>query len=89
MACKHPPIPHSAGKNWIERVGGLPEMMDCVARALFHEGGKPKQKAYEMAVGIVKDWAEGRRGAKPATIAKAQAAVASWEAKRARAKATK
>lgn len=90
MACKHPPLPTKPGKqNWVDKAGGLPSMIDCVARALHWDGGKPVSKAIEMAVGIVKDWAEGRRGAKPATVAKAQAAVASWESKRARSHATK
>lgn len=79
MACKHPPLPNKPGTNWVEKRGGLPEMIDCVARALHHERGKTVSKAIEMAVGIVKDWAAGRRGAKPKTQAKAAAAIARWE----------
>jgi hypothetical protein len=45
-------------------------------------------KAVRMAVGIVEDWAAGRRGVTAKTQAKAAAAVASWNAKRARAKAS-
>jgi hypothetical protein len=89
-ACKHPPLPNKPGTNWVQQQGGLPQMMDCVARALYWEGSAKGDvsKAVRMAVGIVEDWAAGRRGVTAKTQAKAAAAVASWNAKRARAKAS-
>lgn len=66
-------------------------MMECVARALYHGrsvASGDKSRAYKMAVGIVEDWAAGRRGVKPKTQAEAAAAVADWNAKRAKARAT-
>lgn len=91
VVCHHPPIPKSSGTNWIEQAGGMPRMMECVARALYWGRGVAagdKQRAYKMAVGIVEDWAAGRRGVKPPTQAEAAAAVAEWNAKRAKARAT-
>lgn len=84
MACGHPPIPRSPGKNWIERVHGhIPQEIECVARALYW-GNTPakgdKQRAYHMAVGIAEDWAAGTRTKDPKTIAKYKAAVAKWKA---------
>lgn len=85
MACKHPPLPNKPGKtNWIEKAGGLPEMIDCVARALHHERGKSVSNAIQIAVGTVKDWAAGRRGATQKTQMKARAAIARWEAMKAK-----
>jgi hypothetical protein len=90
MACNHPPLPRKPGTNWVEEVGGLPEMMDCVARALYWTGEArgDVSKAVRMAVGIVEDWAAGRRGVTAKTQARAAAAVAEWNAKRAKARAT-
>lgn len=90
VVCHHPPIPKSSGTNWIEKAGGMPKMMECVARALYHGRGVAagdKSRAYRMAVGIVEDWAAGRRGVKPKTQAEAVAAVAQWNKLRAKAKA--
>jgi hypothetical protein len=89
VACKHPPLPTKPGKqNWVDQQGGLPEMIDCVARAIYWESGvKDVSRAIRIAVGKVEDWAAGKDNVTPKTRAKAQAAVASWNAKRARAKA--
>lgn len=76
--------------NWIEQEGGLPEPIDCLARALFHTSSPAtgnKSKAYEMAVGIAEDFASGRRNISKAKQAKYIAAVARWNAMRAAAKA--
>lgn len=88
MACKHPPLPSKPGTNWVEKHGGLPEMMDCVARAIYHEGGvKDVSRAIRIAVGKVEDWASGKGDVTPKTRARAAAAVARWQAMRAAAKA--
>lgn len=90
VECHHPPIPKSHGTNWIEQAGGMPKIMECVARALYWGRGVAsgdKNRAYKMAVGIVEDWAAGRRGAKPQTQAEAISAVADWNRKRAKARA--
>lgn len=90
MACKHPPLPNKPGKkNWVEEQGGLPEFMDCVARAIYWEGNvKDVSRAVRIAIGKVEDWAAGKGNVSPETRAKAVAAVAKWNAMRARARAT-
>lgn len=93
MACNHPPIPHSpTGRmNWISQEGGLPEPIDCLARALYWDSTSPaskdRDKAYQMAVGIAEDFAAGRRNISKPKQAKYIAAVARWNAMRAAAKA--
>lgn len=89
MACSHPPIPEKPGNrdNWIERQGGMPEPIECLARALYHGSGRAsgnRSKAYEMALGIARDWAAGRRGVSKQKQAKYAAAIAKWDAMRAR-----
>jgi len=93
MACNHPPIPRKPGSkgNWITAIHGhIPPEIECVARALYWgpTAHGDEEKAYRMAVGIAEDWAAGKRTKDPKTIAKYQAAVAKWNALRARAKAT-
>lgn len=93
MACQHPPIPHSTTgrQNWVSQEGGLPEPIDCLARALYWSSGTPtskdRDKAYEMAVGVAEDFAAGRRKISKEKQAKYVAAIAQWNAMRAAAKA--
>lgn len=83
-SCNHPPLPNKPGAtNWVEKRGGLPKEIDCVARALHHGRGKSVSKAIEMAVGVVRNWAEGKGKVKPDTRARAAAAIARWEAMKA------
>lgn len=73
--------------NWIEGVGGeLPSFVRAVAHALMR-GGKPKSQAIGMAIGQMKNWASGQGNVTAKTRAKAAAAVAEWEALRAKAAA--
>jgi hypothetical protein len=89
MACKHPPLPNKPGTNWVQQQGGLPEMMDCVARAIYWDGNiKDVSRAVRIAIGKVEDWAAGKGKVTPETRAKAAAAVAEWNRKRAAAKAS-
>jgi hypothetical protein len=90
MACNHPPLPNKPGTNWVEKQGGLPEMMDCVARAIYWSPGgvRDVSRAVRIAVGKVEDWAAGKGNVTPQTRAKAAAAVAEWNRKRAAAKAS-
>jgi hypothetical protein len=34
----HPPVPHSAGTNWIDKVGGLPGPIEAIYRVLVSRG---------------------------------------------------
>lgn len=88
--CRHPPLPNHPDKtNWIEKHGGLPREVDCVARALHWGSGKPVGKAIQMAWGVARNWAEGKGNVKPETRARAAAAVAKLDAMRAAAKGKK
>jgi hypothetical protein len=86
----NPPEPFSTSKtsNWVARAGGLPPYIQHVAHAMV-EKGKDTSKAISMAVGIVRNWAEGKGGVHPAIKAAAAKAIAEWEAKRAKAHAVK
>lgn len=80
--------------NWVEDAGGLPKYIREIADSLMKRGFG-ESRAIATAVNTVKRWArggpaaaggKGRVGA--ATQAKAAAALAEWEAKRIRARAT-
>lgn len=78
----------SPKKNWVERAGGLPRYIRMVAHAMMRKG-HPKSMAIGMAVGIVRNWAEGKGDVSPKVRAAAAKAIAEWEAKRAKAHVTK
>jgi hypothetical protein len=85
----NPAKPFSTSKtsNWVARAGGLPHYIQHVAHALAKTHGT--SRAIEMAVGIVKNWAEGKGHVHPAIKAAAAKAMAEWEAKKAKAHALK
>ena len=91
MASKHPTLERSPGRsdNWVEKTGGLPAYIDKIARHLHYVNGYPISRAIAVAVGTVKRWARGGGNVKADTRIKAAAAVASWEAKKARSKASR
>lgn len=87
-------IPNKPGKtNWLERRGGFPRYMRKVIEDLL--GSHPEwlataagvSHAIQLGVGIVQNWAEGHDGkggkVSAKTKAKAAAAVAEWERKKA------
>lgn len=78
----------SPKKNWVENAGGLPKYIRMVAHALIRSG-KPKDKAISMAIGIVRNWAEGKGKVSPKVRAAAAKAIAEWEAKKAKSHVTK
>lgn len=86
----NPPEPFSTSKtsNWVlaARAGGLPAYVQHVAHALV-EKGETESRAIEKAVGIVRNWSEGKQGVSKAVQAAAAKAMAEWEKKRASAKA--
>jgi hypothetical protein len=75
-------------ENWVDKVGGLPKFIRAIAHALIREG-KTEQNAIQIAIGTVKRWAKGVGKVSAKTRAKAAKAVAEWEAKKAKARATK
>jgi hypothetical protein len=75
----------SSKHNWIEDVGGLPEYICEVARAIAR-GGKDLESAIPIAISRCKVWASGK-GVNAKTAAKAAKAIAEWESKKAKSKA--
>lgn len=73
-------------KNWVTDVGGLPLFMRAIAHALIRNGHS-ESSAIATAVAACKRWAAGGGHVTAKTRAKAAAAVAEWEAKKAAAHA--
>lgn len=83
-------VPNKPGKtNWVQEAGGLPKFIGDIAGDLISEKGKSTSNAIQMAVGIVRNWAEGKGKVTAKTRAKAAAALAEWEAKKAAAHVSK
>jgi hypothetical protein len=78
---------HPSKSNWVEKVGGLPEYICEVARGI-KRSGKSTSNAIQIAIGTIQRWARGQGDVNADTRAKAAAALAEWEKKRAQAKAS-
>jgi hypothetical protein len=77
----------SPGSNWVQETGGLPEYICQIARAIKRTG-KTTSQAIAIAVSRCKKWAAGADNVDADTRAKAAKAIAQWEAKKAKARAT-
>lgn len=88
-ATKKGTLDWSPKENWVDKVGGLPKYIERIALALIRERGMPRERAIPVAINRVKMWAAGGGDVNPDTRAKAAKAVAEWEAKKAKARATK
>lgn len=75
-------LDRSPGKNWVENAGGLPDYICRIARAI-KRSGKSTGAAIAIAVSRVKKWSADPR-VDADTRAKSAAAVAEWEAKKAK-----
>lgn len=94
----YPGLERSPGDrdNWVERTGGLPSYIERIAKHLHYEQGMTISRSIAVAVNTVKRWAKGgtvtshgtTKRITPKTQALAIKAVAEWEAKKARARAT-
>jgi hypothetical protein len=71
--------PLGEGKNWVNKVGGLPLFARAIAHALIRNG-HTESDAIQIAIGVMKDWAGGGGKVTPKTRAKAAEAIAHWEA---------
>jgi hypothetical protein len=69
-------------KPWIAKVGGLPLYIRAIAQALQRKGHS-ESSAIATAVATVKRWAAGGGNVSAETRARAAAAVAEWESKKA------
>jgi hypothetical protein len=69
-------------KNWVDAVGGLPRYIREIARALMREHGFTMSHAIATAISRCKVWAATSKS--PKVRAKASAAIAEWNAKKAK-----
>lgn len=78
------PVGTPGGKlNWVDKTGGLDPFLRAIAHALIRERGMSESHAIATAVAICKRWASGAGHVSAETRAKAAAAIADWEAKKA------
>ncbi len=78
----------SPRKNWIEIVNGdLPKFITDVTLGIMKGTGYPRERAIPIAISRIKVWARGGGGVNADTVAKAAAALAAWEALKAKAAA--
>lgn len=71
--------------NWVEKNGGLPNYVCQIAKAVHRQGHSISQ-SIAIAIGTIKRWSVDPK--KSASVrARAKAALAEWEAMKARAKA--
>ena len=78
----------SPRKNWIEIVNGdLPKYITDVTIGIMKGTGYPRERAIPIAISRIKVWARGGGGVNADTVAKAAAALAAWEALKAKAAA--
>lgn len=73
--------------NWVERAGSLPKYIEDIAHSLHTKRGFTISRAIATAISRVKRWAAGGENVKADTRAKAAAAVAQWQALKAKNKA--
>jgi hypothetical protein len=85
-------LDRSPKHNWVEKEGGLPNYICQVARAVAR-GGHSLESAIPIAIATIKKWAAGGSSGNGKTVsaavqARAAAALAEWEAKKAKAHVT-
>ena len=73
--------------NWVEANGDLPKFITDVAIGIMKGTGYPRERAIPIAISRIKVWARGGGGVNADTVAKAAAALAAWEALKAKAAA--
>ena len=71
--------------NWVEANGDLPKFITDVAIGIMKGTGYPRERAIPIAISRIKVWARGGGGVNADTVAKAAAALAAWEALKAKA----
>lgn len=80
------PFSTSKTSNWVARGGGLPHYIQHIAHDLMQERGMSESQAIQMAIGICQRWARGGANVSAKTRSEAAAAIAEWEALKAKAK---
>ena len=89
----YPGLDRSPKENWVDRAGGLPSYIERIAKHLHYEEGMDIGHAIATAVNVVKKMCAtgdlnlpGVQQVNAKSRAEACAAVAEWEAKKARAR---
>lgn len=89
------PSLNSGGKNWVTETGGLPSFIERIAKHLHFEKGMEKGRAIAVAKNAAERMCNtgdlnfpGLQKVNPGSRAEACQAVAEWNEKRARARAT-
>jgi hypothetical protein len=85
--------PHPLGKPggpglFKDKSLSLPPYVQNIAHSLMEKRGMDKSKAIQVALGTVKNWASGQGNVKPEVRTASAAALAAWEAAKAKAKTT-
>ncbi len=82
--------PHPLGPNnlWFKPGFKLPNYVENVVKGLM-ESGHSRAEAIPMAIGVIRRWAAGGGHVHPEVRAASAAAIAEWEALKARAKSVK
>ena len=84
LTMAHEPLDRSPKKNWVENAGQLPAYIQHIAKDLNEERGMTLSRAIATAISMCKKWAAGGKDVHPDTRIKAAAAVAEWEALKAK-----
>ena len=71
--------------NWVEANGGLHPYLEKISLGIMKGTGYPRERAIPIAISRIKVWARGGGGVNADTVAKAAAALAAWEALKAKA----
>ena len=71
--------------NWVEANGGLPPYLEKITIGIMKGTWYPRERAIPIAISRIKVWARGGGGVNADTVAKAAAALAAWEALKAKA----
>lgn len=82
-------LDRSPKSNWVEESGRLPGYVREIANSLHTKRGMTISRAIATAISRIKKWSRGGDGVNPDTVAKAQKALAQWEALKAKNKARK
>lgn len=82
----HQTLERAPGKNdnWVESAGGLPAYIEHIAQALHERRGMSISRSIATAINRVKRWAAGLDNVNPDTRVKAIAALAAWNALKAK-----
>lgn len=89
MALAHEMVGHTGQGLWHHKGMQLPAYIQHIANDLMQQRGMGESQAVQMAIGVCERWARGGSGVTPETRAKAAAAIAEWNALKAKSKVSR